>query len=203
VSTGKVQSPVDLYKLTTPSLSEIERISENVADKLLALLWEKRELPLEVFLGALSIPLCASSTIRMVMDAGFDTWEKIHVCTVQHFETVPGLGPVKAQVLYGWLNTIGKTLVDDLLKAGIKIKGLKGGPLVGFSFCFTGKSERKRADLEALIVNNGGVVKTSVSKGLTYLVLADPTSASTKAKAAAKNGTSCISEEALIRMVTP
>jgi NAD-dependent DNA ligase len=53
-----------------------------------------------------------------------------------------------------------------------------------------------------MVTDNGGIVKGSVTKGLSYLVLADPNSGSTKAQAARKNGTVCISEEAFVAMVT-
>jgi hypothetical protein len=73
--------------------------------------------------------------------------------------------------------------------------------LAGKSFCFTGAMKNKRADLEALVVKHGGTVKSSVTKGLTYLVMADPNSGSSKAEAARKLGTVCISEEDFLKMV--
>ena len=201
VSTGKVKSPADLYRLNKLSLAEVERISEHVADKLLGLLSEKKELPLEMLLGALSIPLCASSTIRMVMDAGFDTWGKMFSMSVAELEAVPGLGPVKVRALWQWMHTTGEGVVHDLLAAGVKIKEQKKGSLTGKSVCFTGTMKRKRGDLEKLVVDHGGTVKGAVTKGLTFLVLADPKSGSTKAAAAKKNGTRCISEETFLAMV--
>jgi DNA ligase (NAD+) len=203
VASGKVKTPADLYRLNIPSLADLERISENVADKLLALLWEKNELPLEVLLGALSIPLCATSTIRTVMDAGFDTWGKMFSATTAELERIHGLGPAKVRALWQWMHAEGgEALMHDMLSAGVKIREVRVGNLTGKSFCFTGKSTRKRADLEKMVTDNGGIVKGSVTKGLSYLVLADPNSGSTKAQAARKNGTVCISEEAFVAMVT-
>ena len=73
--------------------------------------------------------------------------------------------------------------------------------LASKSFCFTGTMRHKREDLEALVVKNGGTVKSGVTKGLTYLVMADPNSKSSKAEAARKAGTQCISEEDFLKMV--
>lgn len=202
VASGKVKTPADLYRLNIPSLSEIERISEHVADNLLALLWEKNELPLEVLLGALSIPLCATSTLAMVVGAGYDTWEKLLAATVEGLTTVPGLGVVKSGALWHWLHTDGgQALVEDLLGAGVKIKPKVQGVLTGMSVCFTGSMKRKRGELEALVAAHGGVVKGSVTKGLSFLVLSDPNSGSSKAVAAKKNGTRCISEDEFVQMV--
>jgi DNA ligase (NAD+) len=112
---------------------------------------------------------------------------------------VPGLGPVKSQTLATWFSQHGH-LVDDLLAKGVKIKEIVKGGLTGKSFCFTGSMTRKRGDLEGMVTAAGGVVKGSVGKGLTYLVIADPNSTSSKAVAARKNGTTCISEEEFVEM---
>ena len=44
-------------------------------------------------------------------------------------------------------------------------------------------------------------MKGSVGSGLTYLVMADPSSASTKAQAAKKHGTQTISEDDFLKLV--
>jgi DNA ligase (NAD+) len=96
---------------------------------------------------------------------------------------------------------VGSRIVPDLLGSGVRIKAKVQGNLTGQSFCFTGSMQRKRADLEAMVVAGGGVVKASVAKGLTYLVIADPNSTSSKAQAARKHGTKCISEEHFLDLV--
>ena len=68
----------------------------------------------------------------------------------------------------------------------------KSSALAGKSVCFTGAQPRKRSDLEKMVQENGGEVKDSVTKGLTYLVMADPGSTSSKAKKARELGTECI-----------
>lgn len=201
VEKGAVKTPVDLYRLDVPSLATVERISEYMADKLLGMLNEKREHSLEALLGALSIPLCATQTIQLVVAAGYDTWDKIRQVELIQLRAIAGLGPVKAEALYKWLNGTGAKLVPDLLGSGIRIKAKVQGNLTGQSFCFTGSMQRKRADLEAMVVQSGGVVKASVAKGLTYLVIADPNSTSSKAQAARKHGTKCISEEQFLDLV--
>jgi DNA ligase (NAD+) len=199
VESGKVKSVPDLYRLTAKDLAELDRVSEQVGQKLLKILWDKNPIPMENLLGALSIPGCASSTIRMVMDAGFDSWDKFRKLDVPAFNRVPGLGPVKSQTLADWIRERG-ILVDQLLGLGVKVKEVVKGGLTGKSFCFTGSMTRKRGDLEAMVTAAGGVVKGSVGKGLSYLVIADPNSTSSKAVAARKNGTQCISEEDFVRM---
>jgi len=199
VESGKVKSVPDLYSLTIPALAEVDRISEGVADKLLKILWAKNPIPLDGLVGALSVPGCGSSTFRLLMDAGHDTWAKIRSLDALTMVKVQGLGPVKSRTLATWFTQHGH-LVDDLLAKGVKIKEVVKGGLTGKSFCFTGSMTRKRGDLEGMVTSAGGVVKGSVGKGLSYLVIADPNSTSSKAVAARKNGTQCISEEEFVRL---
>jgi DNA ligase (NAD+) len=200
VEGGHVKNVSDLYRLTPDRLSSIERMGDKSAQNVLKTLWAKNPIPLENLLGALSIPMCASSTIKLAMDAGFDTLEALTGATVAQLGGVHGLGPVKAQALVGWFSDHGQ-LVDDLLSVGVRIKAKVRGVLMGQSFCFTGSSVTPRAELEELAKSAGADVKGSVTKKLTFLVMSDPNSTTTKAQAARKNGTKCISEEEFLRMV--
>lgn len=204
VSAELVTDVSDLYRLTAETLANIDRMGDKSAQNVLDSLHAKNPIPLENLLGALSIPLCASTTIRMVMDAGFETWEQIQGATRQELENVPGLGPIKAQSLYDWIHKsdeIGQYLMRTLGEVGVKIQPTAKGVLTGMSFCFTGTMKNKRPALEKMVKDAGGTVKASVTKGLNYLVMADPTSGSSKAQAARKNGTKCIAEEDFLRMV--
>jgi DNA ligase (NAD+) len=202
VEADLVKTVPDLYRLKMPDIANIERMAEKSAENVLNTLWAKNPIPLEKLLGSLSIPLCGPTTIAAVMEAGFDTWDKI-LRGGEDLQKVPNVGPVKGGNLYTWCKSIGHKLVPELLAVGVKIKEKKKGVLIGTSFCFTGKSVRKRSELEGLVSENGGTVKASVTKGLTYLVISDPNSNSTKAQAARKNGTKCISEDDFIKMISP
>jgi DNA ligase (NAD+) len=102
--------------------------------------------------------------------------------------------------LKGWLDRSG-SLLDELQEVGVTIKQKLVGSLTGKSFCFTGTMKNKRPVLAKMAQDAGGSVKDSVGKGLTYLVIADPNSTSSKANAARKNGTTCISEDDFLGMV--
>jgi DNA ligase (NAD+) len=203
VENGLVKRASDLYRLKNDDIAGIERMGDKSAENVLKTLWARNPIPMEDLLGSLSIPGCATSTIRTVMDAGYETWDKFQKATAKDFEKVPGMGPEKSKALSHWLETQGRHIMAQMLEVGVKIKERKVGVLTGLSFCFTGKSVMKRGDLEALVADNGGNVKGSVSKGLSYLVMADATSNSTKAQAARKNGTKVLSEEDFLKMVRP
>ena len=73
--------------------------------------------------------------------------------------------------------------------------------MTGKSVCFTGSMKMKRPLLEKMAAEAGADVKNSVGKGLTYLVIADPSSTSSKAQAARKFGTTLISEDDFLNLV--
>lgn len=199
VEAGLVKSVPDLYRLKAEQLAELERMGEASAKNAIDQLWSVVPLSLEQFLGALGIPLCATSTIQAVVDGGHDSLDKIRTASKDQLMVIPGMGPRRAESLHDWLQKHG-SLVDDLVAVGVKLKPRPVGAFTGKSVCFTGKSELTRAELIRLAEEAGGTVKKSVVKGLTYLVMADASSTSTKAQAARKAGTTCISEDDFIKL---
>lgn len=200
VTSGKVKTVADLYTLTVDDIANLDRMGQKSAQKCHDILWANKEVSLEVFLGALSIPMIGQSTIKTIMNAGCDTLEKFGQLEAEHFEQVPGVGPVKAEFLAEglWSN---KDLILKILENGVTIKEKVEGTLTGKSVCFTGTMTTKRPVLEKMVADAGGDVKSSVGKSLTYLVIADVNSTSSKAVAARKFGTKLISEDEFLDLV--
>lgn len=84
---------------------------------------------------------------------------------------------------------------------GSTAKGSLSSALAGKSVCFTGAQPKKRSVLEKMVTDNGGEVLDRVTKGLTYLVMADPDSGSTKARKARDYGTECIDLDGLESLI--
>jgi DNA ligase (NAD+) len=200
VESGKVRTINDLYQLTEQDLSSMERMGDKSAKKLIGLLHANKELSLEKLIGNLSIYMVGETVVGLAVEAGFNTVKKLYDAKLSQLSSIPGLGPTKATALYEGLRANGALVNELLTVCDIKIKE-KTGVLVGKSFCFTGAMKNKRPLLEKMVTDNGGTTKSSVGKGLNYLVIADPNSTSSKAVAARKNGTKCISEEAFLAMV--
>lgn len=199
---GLAQEPADLYRLTVEQITALSGYGEATAKKLLDPLAEKRKLPLAVFIGALGIEGVARETAKLLVNAGYDSPEKIAAATIDDLSQIPGLGAIKAERiingLKGRLEEIGR-----LREAGVVIVTPKeGGPLAGLSFCFSGSHSRGRKELQALIEKNGGSVAASVTKGVSYLVLADPSSTSSKSEKAKKLGTEVIDEAQMDAIIT-
>lgn len=196
VTTGKVVTVPDLYRLTEEEIASLDRMGDKSASKVWGTLNAHKELPLDVILGALSIPGVGSSTIRAMMAAGFNTMVKIREATFSEIVSVEGIGPVKAKSIVDWLQYNDSLLTDlnHYIREAKPVTGL----FTGKSFCFTGEMSRKRAELEGFVEERGGEVKSGVTKTLTYLVAADSTTS--KAVKAAKYGTTVITEESFLKL---
>lgn len=200
VESKKVTTVADLYLLTVDDLASLDRMGKKSAQKCFDLLWASKEVPLEVFLGALSIAMIGQSTIKAIMNAGCDSLEKFGQLGATEFEQVPGVGPTKAKSLADGLFANQK-LILQIIDNGVEIKVRAQGTLTGKSVCFTGSMKNKRPMLEKMAADVGADVKGNVGKGLTYLIIADPNSTSSKAVAARKLGTTLISEEDFLELV--
>ncbi len=195
-----VKTVPDLYRLTETQLSGLDRMGKKSAQNVIRTLWACNPIPLEDLLGSLSIPLCAKTTLKLAVDAGYDTLDKLASVTPTQLSVIDGFGPVKAAALTTWLDRH-LELLDDLLELGVQVKPRIKGNLTGKSFCFTGTFSRRKEELENLAKALGADVKNSVSKKLTYLVMAEANSTSSKAQAARKNGTICLSEDEFFKIV--
>lgn len=197
VQTNKIVDISDLYLLKLDDLANIERMGEKSAKKCLDNLWKGSEVSLDVFLGALSIPMIGKSSIKAIMEAGCDTLEKFGQLGAEQFEEVPGIGPIKAKSLAKGLAD-NRDLILRLLNHGVKIKEKVIGKFNGYKIAITGSTKNKRAVLEKFITDNGGENKSSVGKGCTHLVISDINSTSSKAVTARKLGIKLVSEDDLL-----
>lgn len=195
-----ISDVADLYTLDVEKLAGLDRMGKKSAENLIAELDKFREVPLENLIGGLGIENIATSTVKLVIGAGYDSLDKMFSLTISKIENISGFGETKAKAFYYGLAE-NKDRILAILKAGVKIKEKAQGNLNNKSFCFTGKSTLPRAKLHKLVEDNGGEVKKSVGKGLDYLVSADADSTSSKAQAAKKLGTQLITEEEFMRMI--
>jgi len=190
IDAEKINDPADLY--TMSDISEVlvggARLGAS-AKTIIEEIHSKRQLSLFVFVGSLGIPLCSRSVCRLVQEAGYDTLEKMRSATVEELSNIPNIGEVRAASFVDGL-AHHKSLIDKLLANGVHIKTQASGALKGMSFCFTGIRDPA---LEVAIEQAGGTIKSSVSKGLTYLVVKDTSITTTKTQTAQKIGCKIIS----------
>ncbi len=196
-----VKEPADLYRLKPEDIAGLERRGMLIAKKALDNLHAKLPLTLPIFLASLGIDEFAFESAKLIVSAGYDTLEKVQAATAEELAQIKGMGAIKAKNIVAGL----KTRADEIQRlraVGIEpVAPSAGGVLAGKSFCFTGSLSRPRKEYEALVEKNGGTLLSSVTKELNYLVMADPTSGSSKAEKARKYGTECINEEAFLKVI--
>jgi DNA ligase (NAD+) len=181
------------------------RLGEKRAETILASIDKTRELTLVQFLGSLGIERLATRRVEMVIGSAggaLDTladWRsnKLRDPDLAQRAGVPSLGALIQDSIDAQ-----SEVIDHLLDAGVVISGTGVVPRAeqpGQTLCISGKlpSGKKKADYEALLSEIDVQLVDSVNEGLTYLVLADPTSASAKAKKARKLGVRLLSEDEL------
>ena len=188
IDQGIIEDPADLYTLTEDKLSSVDLEGKSVggnASRIVKQIAGKRVLPLHVFVGSLGIPLIGRSMAKTLVDAGYDSLHKMAKAKIAEIATIPGVGPTKADsFVRGYWSKM--HLIGKLIANGVEIQRIATGVMSGKSVCMTGFRD---AAMEQAIEAQGGTIKSSVSKGLAYLVTSDPNSTSGKAQKAREYGT--------------
>lgn len=197
---GIVNDPADLYTLDEGELADMTmngRRIGGIAKNVVTEIQSKKDLPLHVVLGSLNIPLCSRSTLKKVVDAGYETLDAIRTASQRSLAAIDGMGDKRATNLVNGLKAR-EAMIDRLLANGITIQAPSSGPLKGKSICMTGFRD---SDLTDAIEKAGGTVKSGVSKDLTILVAKDKSSSSGKMKKAADYGCEILDvEEMWVRL---
>ena len=196
---GYVKELSDLYYLTTEDLEQITG-SGKIADNVYKEIAIKSEMPLWRFLAGLGISSLGRTASKAITKKYPTLDELLNEATVGSLAELDGIGEPTAKAILDGLSAMEEDI--RALERAIEIEApVTGGILSGKSFCLTGAMSRKRNEIAADIEAAGGEVKSSVGKGLDYLVQADPSSTSSKTKKAEKYGTEVISEEHLMDMM--
>ena len=199
---GKVRKIADLYDLTVSDLTKLERVGEKSAQKALDNLFAVKEISLAKFIGGFNLENIGERQVQKVVNAGFDTLEKIHNAVVQDFARVEGFGEITGQFLYEGIQALYKDMEEVLSKGKITIKRRETKmDLEGKTFCFTGKLETMtRKQAEELVAEHGGASRSSVSGALDYLV-SNSTEQTAKYMKAQDLGIEIITEQDFLDMI--
>ena len=207
---GDIHSISDIYSLTEEKLTRhflSESSAQEVslgAKKVLASIQKSRTMPLVQFIAGFDIEGIGETMVEKLVEAGFDTLEKLLAATREDIAAVYQFAEITADVLVTGLEENADEM-RNLVESGIiqvTIPDLKNGKLAGKSFCFTGELyTMKRSEAEARVKSLGGSAKSSVVKGLSYLVTNDTGSGSAKNKKAAELGIPVIDEQAFLELL--
>jgi DNA ligase (NAD+) len=143
--------------------------------------------------------------MERVVSSGCDTLEKLRAVEAADLAQLWGIGTIPAETIVQGLKDA-KEEIDKVLSSGV-ISIAPPPPeesqkLRGLSFCFTGELKTmKRSAAEEKIKALGALAKSSVVKGLSYLVTNDTESGSAKNKKAKELGVSIINEEQFLAIL--
>ncbi|MDR2941423.1 MAG: NAD-dependent DNA ligase LigA [Treponema sp.] len=196
----------ELYTLKTEELAEYDRMGELSAGKVIRHIQTRRNLSLSAFVAGFDLEGVAETTMEKITGAGFDTLEKLRRAEAAELAQVYGLGEITAQVIADGLKECAEEM-DAVLRTGVitiaRPAAQETLTMRGLSFCFTGElKSMKRGEAEERIKALGAQAKSSVVKGLSYLVTNDPASGSSKNKKALELGVRIISEDEFLAMLS-
>ena len=185
-----ISEPAHLYKLSPERVAEMRLASErrvglSAATTAIKNLRAKMDLPLHVLVGSLGIPLWSRSMCKVLVSAGYDTLGKMRDAKVADLIRVDGVEETKAKAFVTGFKAV-EPQINNLLEAGVTIMTKSTGSMTGKTMCMTGFRD---AELSSAFEAAGGTVKSSVVKGLTYLVAKDPNGSSGKLEKARAGGT--------------
>jgi len=202
---GRVREIHELYGLQAEELAEYERMGALSAAKVIRHIQAKRELSLAAFIAGFDFEGIAETTMEKAASAGFDTLEKLRGAAKEDLASVYGFGEITASVIVEGIRETAAEM-DAVLAAGVISIAppplRETQPLHGLSFCFTGELKTmKRSEAEEKIKTLGAQAKSSVVKGLSYLVTNDSGSPSAKNKKARELGIPVIDEETFLALL--
>ncbi len=183
----------DLYKLNADMIKDIKIgngvLGKSNATKIVMEIDKTRIMDIDLFMGSLGIKFLGRSMAKHI---GYQSPDDYINADVNDLATKDNMGPNKARDMKMSIDVFKDTINDlrSCVKLNAPKKVVSDGKLSGLSFCFTGvrPSDKERDVMEQL----GAVEKSSVSKGLTYLVQKSKDSTSTKTEKALSYGTKII-----------
>ena len=210
IDKGWVKNFMDIYRLYRHGLewSLLDGFGDKSVNKILEAIQKSRDIKLENFICALSIPNIGKSASKTIADHFNGDYEEfINAYFYWHFDwtTLPDFGRVMADSLNTYLHDHIEE-IDELASEMRFIKREKvevvENPFIGKSICCTGKLEHfTRDSINAKIVELGAKVASSVSIKTDYLITNTPNSGSSKNVNAKKFGTKIITEAQFLEMI--
>lgn len=204
VDTGKVKSPVDLYKLKSEDISSLERMGEKSADNLIKAINKSKGNELYRLLFALGIRHIGLKTAKLLCER-FLTVEGLMGAQAEEITAIDNIGGTVAESMTEYFSLRQSVeLINALRQCGVEMKPMqtdkKSSLFSEKTFVLTGTLPTlKRSEASKLIEANGGKVSSSVSKKTDFVLAGDD--AGSKLTKAQSLGVAIISEEEFLNMI--
>ncbi len=203
IDKGLIDSIADLYHLKKEDILTLEGFKEKSAQNLLDSIEHSKQQSLSRLLYGLGIRHVGKYAAQ-ILAATYHSLDEVGSASVEELGQIFGLGEKTAEAIATFFATEeNQLLIEKLKDIGIQTKEKTSKeelPLKGKKFVFTGGLlTLSRPDASKLVEQKGGLVASSVSKDIDYVVTgSDPGSKYEKAK---KIGVKIIDEAAFKKLV--
>ena len=203
VDKGLVKNITDLYKLTAADLTELERMGEKSAAKIVTNIQRSKASPLPRILNGLGIPFVGERTAQILAET-FGDLDVIKDADEEELQKADEVGPKVADSIRRFFQEKhNRELVERLRDAAFVFtfqKVQRGGKLNGLTFVLTGTLPNlSREEAKEKIEMAGGKVAGSVSKKTSFVVAGEE--AGSKLEKARELGVPIIGEPELLAMM--
>ena len=198
-----VSSVADLYSLTVEDLLPLERMGQQLAQKLIDAIQASKSQPWPRVLFGLGIRHVGAVNAQL-LTREFYTVERLAAADPKAIEAVYGIGPEIAYSVHEWFQAVAnQRLIERLKEVGMQLAGTPPDPapdvlpMAGKTFVLTGTLPTlSRREAKTKIEEIGGKVTGSVSSKTSYVVVG--IDAGSKLARAEKLGIPCLSEDELL-----
>ena len=204
IKAGFVKDIASLFEIKKEQLLNLNKVKEKLADKLIKNIEQAKRTDLVTFLSALGISGGAYNKCEKIVQAGFDSMEKILNLSK---EDLMGIESFAEKSSLDFINSLQAkhSLIKKLITYGFHFEAnpeaQKTSALSGKRVCITGTLSMKRSELEKIVKSHGATVQSSVSKETSFLITNDMVSTSSKFKKAQALNISIINETKLFELL--
>ena len=200
---GLIQDAADIFELKEGDIAPLERFGEKSAENLVEAIKNAKKIALARFIYALGI-LHVGEETAIDLAEHFGSLEKLADAPKENLESIPNVGGVVAESVYGWFREErNKNFLKKLLRY-IEVENPKKrrlGKLNGKTFVFTGEMESiSRDEAKAKVRELGGDPSETVSKNTDFVVAGS--SPGSKYEKAKKLGVKILDEKDFLKLLT-
>lgn len=207
IDQGFVGTVADLYYLEKTKLTELDRMGERLATKIMDNIEASKNRPLHRILFALGITHVGAEVAELLTQR-YASVDQLASASQEELTEIPGIGPKIAESIYNYFQVPGNLeVIDRLRQAGvvleheIEIVDPADLPWSGLAFVVTGTLEgMTRREAETRIKSLGGSATSSVTRKTSFLVAG--ASPGSKLDTASRLGTRVLDEEAFVHLLS-
>ena len=200
-----LKSVADIYSLDVDTLSDLERMAEKSAGKLITAIGKSKQVPLARFLFALGIREVGEATAQSLVNA-FGELDAIIEASAESLEEIQDIGKIVAHYIRAFFDeNHNLEIIDKLLKAGVRpIESAPVNkdelPLNGRTYVVTGTLEAMgRSEAKEKLQQLGARVAGSVSAKTDWVIAGS--GAGSKLSKAEELGIEIIDEAAFMSLL--